>query len=123
MQLDLLSPLHDLPSLRLLQVGSYTFAPAVQVQIAETIAQFLPELNVLGLNGEDNDTTWWGIWRDVDGPSGSGGGGGVRVLPLSEGDLQRLEGRRSREQGGSESPATVLETLAVGETISEQPQM
>lgn len=108
MQLDLLSPLHDLPALRLLQVGSYTFAPSVQIEIARIIAQFLPSLNVLGLNGQDNDTTWWGIWRDgggegdVDGEdrgeeqavSGAVPHSHIRVLPLSEGDLRRLEAVR-----------------------------
>lgn len=123
----MLSPLHDLPSLRLLQVGSYTFAPAVQVEIAKTIAQFLPNLNVLGLNGQDNDTTWWGIWRDGNRLSDAGGAGrvsgdkDVKVLPLSEGDLRILEDTRKRGRSDSGSPEAVVETLADEEVTISAP--
>jgi hypothetical protein len=43
----------------------------------------LPALRALAVNGDDNDTTWWGIWRHD---------GGLAIWPLMEGDLRKLEG-------------------------------
>jgi hypothetical protein len=42
----------------------------------------LPTLRALAVNGDDNDTTWWGIWRTT---------GAIDVRPLVEGDLRKLE--------------------------------
>jgi hypothetical protein len=83
--MELLSPLRDLPDLRLLQIGSYCFPREVQVGIASQLASTMPNLRALALNGMDNDTSWWGIWR-------SGGGAVVvDVRPLVDGDLRVLE--------------------------------
>lgn len=47
------------------------------------MAAMLPSLRALAVNGDDNDTTWWGIWREETGTS---------IRPLAEGDLKKLEG-------------------------------
>lgn len=62
-QLELLSPLSQLPHLQLLQVGSYTFSSAAQAQIVKDLALNNQSLTVVGLLGEMGDTTWWGVWR------------------------------------------------------------
>ena len=82
-KLDILSPLQELPLLRLLQVGSYCFPRGTQVDIARRLAVMLPTLRALAVNGDDNDTTWWGIWREE---------GAISIHPLAEGDLKKLEG-------------------------------
>jgi hypothetical protein len=68
---------------------------------------------VLGLNGEEGDTTWWAIWRshrvsrkrrrmsgmsayDEEILNGTGNGNGgvdgwIEVRSLGEGDMRRLE--------------------------------
>jgi hypothetical protein len=74
--------LRDLPLLRLLQVGSYCFSKESQVDLTTKIAILLPTLKALAVNGDDNDTTWWGIWRDAQ---------AIEIRPLAEGDLRKLE--------------------------------
>jgi hypothetical protein len=78
-----MSPLQDLPLLRLLQVGSYCFSREIQIDLARRLAVMLPTLRALAVNGDDNDTTWWGIWREER---------GIVIRPLAEGDLRTLEG-------------------------------
>jgi hypothetical protein len=48
----------------------------------------MPNLRALALNGMDNDTSWWGIWRSgVEAAAGLG----VDVRTLVDGDLRVLE--------------------------------
>lgn len=63
LQTSLLLPLAELPHLTLLQVGSYLFPPAVQIDIVTCLAREVPSLLVVGLLGEEGETNWWGIWR------------------------------------------------------------
>jgi hypothetical protein len=50
--------------------------------IACELAMTMPSLRALALNGMDNDTSWWGIWKT---------GRGLSVRPLADGDLRELE--------------------------------
>lgn len=128
-QVNLLSPLSQLPYLHLLQVGSYTWTPSAQLEILSALVHVLPKLLVLGVLNQQYQTSWWGIWRDR-GPNGFGGRdslqgrlpqGGVQVgegiwgVPLAEGHLGWLE----REMG-VEPPRVgmgVVEEMKDGEDV------
>lgn len=100
-QLDVLQPLFQhTPHLHLLQVGSYIFSPETQLSIAKQIAKDLRSLLVLGLNGQEGDTMWWGIWRSgTRGVASADSRVDVEVRPLEEGDLRRLEDGLARTRG------------------------
>jgi hypothetical protein len=95
---SLVEPLARMPHLQLLQVGSYIFSVPVQTTIAFHLARAMPKLLVLGLLGEEGDTTWWGIWRNatrrhpappqymLDFESD------IMLVPLGDGHMRQLEG-------------------------------
>lgn len=86
--ITLVQPLKQLPKLQLLQVGSYTFGLYEQRIIANRLARLVPSLLVVGLLGDDADTTWWAIWRGLVGEP--------YVRPLGDGHLFLLE-EKARE--------------------------
>ncbi|KAL7423960.1 hypothetical protein Q5752_001545 [Cryptotrichosporon argae] len=131
--IDLLLPLADLPQLRLLQIGSYMFPPATQFAIATRLAGLMPSLIVVGLLGEEGDTTWWGLWRGVRGDLGNGAGHGWRqaahgafaasgpgitVQPLGDGHLAQL-GARLEAQQRSVAPTPPWEASPSARELAE----
>ncbi|WRT65261.1 uncharacterized protein IL334_002204 [Kwoniella shivajii] len=100
---DLLGPLSSLPHLRLLQVGSYTFTTSLQASIVRHLSRSIQSLLVVGLLGEEGETTWWGIWRRAssrgmmfaasteEGEGEYDESSDIRIKFLNDGELKLLE--------------------------------
>ncbi|WWD21861.1 hypothetical protein CI109_106349 [Kwoniella shandongensis] len=96
--ISLLKPLEQLPYLRLLQVGSYTFTSSFQAEICFHLARSIPSLLIVGLLGEEGETIWWGVWRRASSRGLRHAQEGLyedltdtRIIPLGDGHLRQLE--------------------------------